>query len=496
MTSYPDASTTGPAAGGYTTLTPETGQVITSDSIPSWCVQQEDGSYLIEGLAITGALDIDLAGGVAITGCQIIVGGGGDTSGVILRETGWTIRYCEIAAPDDGPADRISTAVQDLAGGGTLDHCNIYWCRQCFGTGSDNVTVTDNYFHDLVFETGDHSENIYFGGGQSGLTVTGNTLLNPLDQTACVFMDNSEDGLYDGVTISANYIAGGSYALYLGVAKGGTVENLVVENNTLGTDYYPGVGSTGVVTDNPDWGADGNVWSANVVGGLVSGTVTATQGGAATAGMAVVLKVVTGAALAQPGAVASVLSATPSDTLTPQASGSWVYGAILEAGTAALSELADTTFEQSVTGNGLGYYALRSASATTGGTPATYGASGTVHGISTVLCEILAAGTLAEDASSPAVSGFVNSEEFTTAAFTPPAGSLLVLMTSANGDTGTTTMSVTDTLGLGLTWTEQAKANGSSSGYSGVWTAQIPAASASGGGASPVAALIAAGACG
>ena len=62
-----------------------------------------------------------------------------------------------------------------------------------------------------------------------------------------------------------------------------------------------------------------------------------------------------------------------------------------------------------------------------------------------------------------------------TAAFSPPACGLLVLMVSTNGGGGVVTMAITDTSGLGLAWTEQVKSNVSGDGYTGVWTAQLAA---------------------
>jgi hypothetical protein len=38
-------------------------------------------------------------------------------------------------------------------------------------------------------------------------------------------------------------------------------------------------------------------------------------------------------------------------------------------------------------------------------------------------------------------------------------------------------MTVSDS-GLGLTWTERVKQNGAGNGYSGIWTAPVPAAGA------------------
>ncbi len=67
----------------------------------------------------------------------------------------------------------------------------------------------------------------------------------------------------------------------------------------------------------------------------------------------------------------------------------------------------------------------------------------------------------------------------TSASFTPPANSLIVVMVGSDGAAaGTaTTMAVTDT-GGGLTWAEKAKANSTTSTYAGVWIAQVPAGSA------------------
>jgi hypothetical protein len=206
----------------------------------------------------------------------------------------------------------------------------------------------------------------------------------------------------------------------------------------------------------------------------VAFTVKAQQGGNTANGIAVVLKVVTGASASQPGTTGN--AAAFNISINPLATGSWIYGALL-GGATGLSGESGTTFQQSVASSGLRYCQFRTTATTTASTPITVGSTtGTALGIAAT--EILHQGTLAEDASAPAVSGFVNATSFTSAAFTPPFSSLLVLMASSNGAAGTTTMAVTDTSGYGLTWVEQAKANGGSAGYSGVWTAQMPPAPA------------------
>ena len=137
------------------------------------------------------------------------------------------------------------------------------------------------------------------------------------------------------------------------------------------------------------------------------------------------------------------------------------------------------------------YAQFHLASLTTASTPVVAGSSaGAAVGIAAA--EILASGSLAENSSAPAVSGVVNATSFTTAAFTPPAPSLLVVMVSALGGAAVCTMALSDTSGLGLNWTEQAKYNASGAGYNGVWTAQVPAAKAKGGAGASIAALSAA----
>jgi hypothetical protein len=206
-------------------------------------------------------------------------------------------------------------------------------------------------------------------------------------------------------------------------------------------------------------------------------TVTATQTGSGSTanGMAIVLKVITGQAAAPIGITQTATNTTPSlSTGTGVSTGSWVYGANLgDAGTYTVN--GSTTYSQNTTGAGLEYVSMRSTSTMTGGSAVTLGGTAGVNSISICLLEILAAGTLAEDASSPAPVAYSAVTTKTTAAFTPPPGSLLVLMAATNGTASHVVgLSVTDTSGLGLTWTQQVVAHNSGSGYSGIWTAQIP----------------------
>ena len=211
----------------------------------------------------------------------------------------------------------------------------------------------------------------------------------------------------------------------------------------------------------------------------MSFTATVTQLTGKANGLSIYPRVITGAAVSQPGTVAGSQSTGASQAITPAGTGSWVYGAILGGNTTLTALAANSPFAAQVTQNSLRYVALRSISTTTSGTGITLGASSATTGLDTSLCEILVASgqTLAEDGSSPAVSSVSNAQFLATNSFTGvPAGATLLLIVTSNGGTGTTTVSVTDTSGLGLTWTEHEPINGASKGYAGTWTARMPAA--------------------
>ena len=108
----------------------------------------------------------------------------------------------------------------------------------------------------------DHSEHIYAGasGGCSNLTISGNTLLNPLSQTACIYLHPPYT--FTNCAISGNLLAGGDYPLYLG---GSASTGILVENNVVSTMYFPTGGYFGPVytSSPPVWGSSGNVWSGN-----------------------------------------------------------------------------------------------------------------------------------------------------------------------------------------------------------------------------------------
>jgi hypothetical protein len=219
----------------------------------------------------------------------------------------------------------------------------------------------------------------------------------------------------------------------------------------------------------------------------VAFTVTATEAGSSDIGISLVVKVITGQAASPIGQTAVVHGTTPSLAITPLATGSWIYGSNLGlAGT--YTPNGSTTYEANSSGAGLEFISMRSTGTTTASTPVTVGGTATVNSIGVALLEIESGTGLAEDASSPAQAASNTLKTVTTASFTPPSGALLVALAQSNGSTGVCTMGITDTSGLGLTWTEQIKQNATGTGYCGTWTAVLP------GGSTPVTPADAAGA--
>lgn len=215
-------------------------------------------------------------------------------------------------------------------------------------------------------------------------------------------------------------------------------------------------------------------------------TVTATAAGAdSSTGIALTVKVVTGAlaAASQPGATAgSITVTTPQLAITPTHSGSWVYGAVLSGNAGTFTAVANTVFTRNTEDdtNSVVYGTFRSSGTTTTSST-TYGASAPAGSAGTILialAEILASGTLAEDASSPAAVETAGAKTVTTASFTPPAGSLLVATVSAatQGDGATDTVTVT-AAGGSLTFKQVATCPITEAGnIATVWVADVPGA--------------------
>lgn len=197
------------------------------------------------------------------------------------------------------------------------------------------------------------------------------------------------------------------------------------------------------------------------------------------------------------GATAKSLGAGPNLSITPQDTGSLVYGAIYLYDDSATSTWPNTAYdsntsilEQDSAGTppfaGHTGIAIESVK-TTAGNPMTLGvvSQGSELYSAVALCEIIAAAgqTLAEDASTPLPvpsdngDGDYNFVPLFTAEFAPPPGSTVVTIVPAEyqGVIGAPPPGVSDS--TGLTWTLQVWEHPTlGDGNCSVWTAQVPPA--------------------
>jgi hypothetical protein len=216
-------------------------------------------------------------------------------------------------------------------------------------------------------------------------------------------------------------------------------------------------------------------------------TVTAVQSGDTLAGMGLTVKVLTGQAASPIGTVASSGTiTTPQLAIVPSVAGSWVYGAIYDAGGSTTFTVdANTTFSLNVhdATHAVEYGTFRSTAVTTTSSTV-YGATAPTNSASLIglaMVEIKkGVGSLVEDASSPTPSSTTTATTITSGSFTPPAGALLVAQVSADtAGSGTLAMTTNVTDTSGLTWTRQSFGNQVVGGFTyacaSVWTALVPA---------------------
>lgn len=107
----------------------------------------------------------------------------------------------------------LAAGIQNAAGRVTLDRVQAFNLDSAFhGVG----TVRDSYFFDNATIPGEHYEPIFHAGGDgSPLIVDHNTLLNPHQQTADVFVTDY-NGEVGRVSITNNLMAGGGFMVYGG----------------------------------------------------------------------------------------------------------------------------------------------------------------------------------------------------------------------------------------------------------------------------------------
>lgn len=261
--SFPNATNTGPAAAGFTSLTPQTAQTIPATGpYPSWVQVLSGGSLLVEGCSFTQGFDCH-ASNITFLGCSWNILGPAyypvNEAGV---QTGWSFLWCEMAGTSLNPNDVLVYGVNVAGDNATVIGCNMYaMSEQPLLFKGNNILVQGNYIHDLAATPLAHADPLFLYG-QNNVQIINNTLLGTPIQNTSAAIFGSASGNYNGVLVAGNLLAGGSFTIYGGF-DANTVSNWVTRDNWFSTMYYPQCGQFGYQTAFPAIGSNGNVWQNN-----------------------------------------------------------------------------------------------------------------------------------------------------------------------------------------------------------------------------------------
>ena len=164
----------------------------------------------------------------------------------------------------------------------------------------------------------------------------------------------------------------------------------------------------------------------------------------------------------------------PSATLTPAQSGSLIVLGL--DGDATFTAEPNNTYDDTGTiATSENYADGRYTGTVTSGTGVTVGSSASVSGSACLAAyELVPNGTPAMDGSTPAA-GTSTSNPVTSPSFTPPAGAVLAAVVPYDSTASSPTITISDTSGLGLTWTKRVQFDGGGFAHGAViYTATIP----------------------
>jgi hypothetical protein len=261
---YPDSTNTGVPASAHLLKVP--GQVKKGNGWhydPRGWVEVNGNGAVLQNLYIPFTVDIT-ASNVKITNVEVVDTGQG--FGISLRHTSnVSITNSSVFSPAASGPDRLQVGIKDLYADSTglvIQRDNIYHVST--GIQISAGLISNNYIHDLGYQTGDHLDGIASDSGDSsGLTINHNTVFLRQAQTTAIGL--FEDfGTQLDCLIENNLIAGGGYALYAGANPGGAqTSNIRVLSNRFSRIYYSHSGYYGPYTAYGEH-SPGNRWSGNV----------------------------------------------------------------------------------------------------------------------------------------------------------------------------------------------------------------------------------------
>jgi hypothetical protein len=236
---YPDATNSGVPAG--TSLTSSTAERHLTTA-----------GTTVKDLASTGTIYVE-ANDVSIEDSEVVVDGGqscGSGScggkGIWIKPgvSGTTIKDVTCRGGAASGTNVTQYCVMSNSSSTHVERSRMYDCTECF-TGPG--VLVDSFLEDNGTISGEHYEDVYYGGGEGALVIEHDTMLNPHSQTAVIFA-SVDFGNQTTLTIADNLLAGGGYVIYGGGSgSGGKVLGPVsVTDNRFSREFYPDGGSYGI----------------------------------------------------------------------------------------------------------------------------------------------------------------------------------------------------------------------------------------------------------
>ena len=253
---YPDATNSGVAAG--TQLTAKSGNLTANTA-----------GQTISNIDLTNGTIVVTANNVTIKNSRITTGNGqlNGTSAVDTKPgvTGTLV--------EDTTMQGSNCTTGSLFAGVMNESNDQQTLLRDYGRCLDDIlhgsgTIKDSYSMNNATIPNDPYQPVAYGGGDGSTTIVHNTLLNPHDQTAAVFV-TCYFGPVTSETIDNNLMAGGDYVIYGPEGNGACnsqTGHQVVIGNRLSKVYFPAGGQYGIdayfQSGNTTW--SGNYWDENL----------------------------------------------------------------------------------------------------------------------------------------------------------------------------------------------------------------------------------------
>lgn len=212
-TRLPSSCFSAPGACGY----PDPGRANVgtlepcSELTPSGAITSAYDGQTIQSLNVIGTITVKNRD-VTITNVCVTTNGGGQLGSAaisVLDGASNTLIENTTVAGADASADSVEIAAKNWSGQpATLSHDYFHDCGECIHDGP--WTVNDSYvIADGMRGTGDHHEASYFDSGVRQ-NFNHDTLLNPENESAVIFGDNTRGGpCASHLTIANSLLAGG-----------------------------------------------------------------------------------------------------------------------------------------------------------------------------------------------------------------------------------------------------------------------------------------------